>query len=167
MAYAVAEAGESGGPREMTEGEIEHFQDMVFGESIDWDKVRVRKSALITDLADAKGVVVGNTIHVHPDYYHADFSQAGLVDQAFFAHELTHVWQYQNVTRLTPIRAIGEHMTVSEPYECSLDGRRFDQYGIEQQGMIINNYIEVQSRQNPILQNQYESMIYGPGGIQR
>lgn len=67
-----------------------------------------------------------------------------LVESMLLAHELTHVWQWQNRARTgyTPMRAAAEHGSVEDPYLFDLDGApEFLSYGFEQQGAIVEEYV--------------------------
>lgn len=79
------------------------------------------------------------------DDYMPDYpDQIGLVAAMLFAHELTHVWQWQNRQRTgySPLRAAFEHNTASDPYLFDLDTEpRFLDFGYEQQGAIMEEYI--------------------------
>lgn len=77
-------------------------------------------------------------IHFHPDgdAYCDDFSVMPLSAQAFFIHEMTHVWQAQT---------LGEWYLVLRRhpwcrYDYSLKpGWKLAQYGIEQQAEIVSH----------------------------
>lgn len=83
------------------------------------------------------------------DWYVDDFlpdypDQIGLVSAMLFAHELTHVWQWQNrdKTGYSPFRAAFEHSIADDPYLFDLDGtREFSDFGFEQQGAIMEEYV--------------------------
>ncbi len=61
-----------------------------------------------------------------------------------FAHELTHVWQWQNraMTGYSPWRAIRESLRLSDPY-FSANGEApvFFQFGFEQQAAIVEDFV--------------------------
>ena len=61
----------------------------------------------------------------------------------FFAHEMTHVWQWQNrgVTGYHPFRAFAEHRSTKDPYLFDSDGpHQFLDYGYEQQASLVEEY---------------------------
>jgi hypothetical protein len=61
-----------------------------------------------------------------------------------FAHELTHVWQWQNRARTgySPWRAIRESLRIADPYfSASGDAPAFLQFGFEQQAAIIEDFV--------------------------
>ncbi len=67
-----------------------------------------------------------------------------LLQSMLLAHELTHVWQWQNRTRTgySPMRAAAEHGSVDDPYLFDLNGAPdFLSYGFEQQGAIVEEYV--------------------------
>lgn len=60
------------------------------------------------------------------------------------AHELTHVWQWQEraQTGYAPRRAFGEHVRLEDPYLVELDPELgFLDYGWEQQGVLVEEYV--------------------------
>ncbi|MGR3759002.1 hypothetical protein ACUXV3_02545 [Roseobacteraceae bacterium NS-SX3] len=78
------------------------------------------------------------------DYTPAFPSQIYLVEAMLLAHEMTHVWQWQNrrTTGYTPLRAAAEHEGRRDPYLFDLDGPAdFLAYGFEQQGAIVEEYV--------------------------
>ena len=168
MAYAFASVGRQRAGRSLTENEIETFGE-IFGDSLDYDSIRVNRRGFLTRFMKGQGIVTGNTINVSADIYQEDFALANLDLQAFFAHELTHVWQYQNVSSWTTLIAGSEHIRFRDPYGYSLDGRSFDQYRFEQQGDIVRDYYRFLHATNvsPQIIQRYEQVIYGPGGIKR
>ena len=67
-----------------------------------------------------------------------------LIESMLLAHELTHVWQWQNRSRTgyTPWLAAAEHGRVDDPYLFDLDSSPdFLSYGYEQQGAIVEEYV--------------------------
>lgn len=67
-----------------------------------------------------------------------------LVEAMLLAHEMTHVWQWQNRARTgyTPLLAAAEHTGNPDPYLFELDQRPdFLSYGYEQQGAIVEEYV--------------------------
>lgn len=83
------------------------------------------------------------------DWYVDDFvpefpDQIGLVRAMLLAHEVTHVWQWQNRERTgySPLRAAYEHGIADDPYLFELDEeRKFLDFGFEQQGSIMEEYL--------------------------
>ena len=67
-----------------------------------------------------------------------------LADVMLIAHELTHVWQWQNRARTGyhPLRAAREHSSTPDPYLFDPDNAGvFLDYGYEQQGAIVEEYV--------------------------
>lgn len=67
-----------------------------------------------------------------------------LIESMLLAHELTHVWQWQNrkQTGYHPLRAAAEHGRSDDPYLFEFDGAPdFLSYGYEQQGAIVEEYV--------------------------
>ncbi|NKX46231.1 hypothetical protein [Roseicyclus persicicus] len=95
------------------------------------------------------GMVLFNTLMVRPDMHVPDYTvmadgRRHLYAAMFFAHEMTHVWQWQNraVTGYHPWRAAREHATVEDPYLFDTeDDRRFLDYGYEAQASLVEEYV--------------------------
>lgn len=67
-----------------------------------------------------------------------------LFQAMLFAHEATHVWQWQNRKRTGyhPLKALSEHASSADPYLFDTDTpREFLDYGYEQQGSIVEEYV--------------------------
>lgn len=67
-----------------------------------------------------------------------------LIEAMLLAHELVHVWQWQNRKRTgySPLLAAAEHGNSDDPYLFDLDGAPdFLSYGYEQQGAIVEEYV--------------------------
>ncbi|MFK7940140.1 MAG: hypothetical protein AB8B82_12220 [Roseovarius sp.] len=77
--------------------------------------------------------------------YMADYpEQIDLYSAMLFAHEITHIWQWQNraVTGYTPLRAGREHVNSDDPYLFDISTKtNFLDYGYEQQAGIVEEYI--------------------------
>lgn len=99
--------------------------------------------------AQTGGIVFFNTLHLREDLVLDDYTQfpdgsRGLVAAMFFAHEMTHIWQWQNreVTGYHPFRAFAEHATIEDPYLFSNDDPRpYLSYGYEQQASLVEEYV--------------------------
>ncbi len=90
---------------------------------------------------------VGNRMHFETGLYSSDmvirWPDALRVPQALvFAHELTHVWQWQNRERTgySPARAVGESLRLADPYFSEGDATFFS-FGYEQQAAIVEDYV--------------------------
>ena len=74
-----------------------------------------------------------------PDYP----ARMNLPDAMLLAHELTHVWQWQNAdqTGYHPLKAAAEHQN-DDPYLFDLPkGAIFADYGFEQQGGLVEEFV--------------------------
>lgn len=76
--------------RALTQGEIA-LGKSVFAEEIDWARVRVAQALPLQGLAAC--VPLGRTIVFSRWRAACDFADAGIAEQGWFIHELTHVWQ--------------------------------------------------------------------------
>jgi hypothetical protein len=93
--------------------------------------------------------VIFNRVLLREDLYRPDMMQGwpdeiDLVQAMLFAHEATHVWQWQNRKRTGyhPIRALSEHATNSDPYLFDTETEAdFLSFGYEQQGSIVEEYV--------------------------
>ena len=77
-------------------------------------------------------------IHFHPHshLWSEDFAKEPLHRQGLFMHELTHVWQTQKRGKL--YLPLMRHPFCRYGYELR-DGRRFEDYGLEQQAEIVRH----------------------------
>ncbi|QQA44380.1 hypothetical protein [Pelagovum pacificum] len=99
--------------------------------------------------ARTAGITLFDHVITNPDWYLADYLQdwperMNLVAAMFFAHELTHVWQWQNreQTGYTLYGVASEHAMVDDPYLFDSDALpRFADYGYEQQGALVEEYV--------------------------
>ncbi|WP_405361403.1 hypothetical protein [Roseobacter sp.] len=105
------------------------------------------KSEVVTSKPAA--VAVYNHILFDRDWYLDDYlpdypDQIGLVSAMLFAHEMLHVWQWQNrkLTGYTPLRAAFEHGGAGDPYLFDLNtAPQFNNFGYEQQGAIMEEFV--------------------------
>ncbi|MEL6618566.1 MAG: hypothetical protein AAFP16_06800 [Pseudomonadota bacterium] len=104
-----------------------------------------------TDIVTAKpaAVALWQRVLFDKDWYLDDYvpdypDRIGLVAAMLLAHELTHVWQWQNrkTTGYSPFKAATEHRFGEDPYlfDISTD-RRFSDFGYEQQGSIVEEFV--------------------------
>lgn len=95
------------------------------------------------------GVALGNTLHIRPPVHRDDFARRPdggmtLATAMFLAHELTHVWQWQNRERtgFTPLRAASERGFGADPYLFEADQHpRFLDFAYEQQASVVEEYV--------------------------
>lgn len=99
--------------------------------------------------AKPAAVALFNRVYFTEDWYLEDYmsdypDQMNLITAMLLAHELTHIWQWQNrrTTGYHPLRAAAEHGGSSDPYLFDLDtSPDFLAYGFEQQGAIVEEYV--------------------------
>ena len=99
--------------------------------------------------ASPAAVALFNRVFFTRDYYAADYlprypEEMDLAAAMLFAHEVTHIWQWQNRARTgyTPLRAAREHVRSDDPYLFDPDHvGNFLYYGFEQQASIVEEYI--------------------------
>lgn len=95
-------------------------------------------------------VVLFNTVFFTKDWYAPDYlprypDRMSLVHAMLLAHEMTHVWQWQNrrITGYSPWRAAREHRA-TDPYLFDAESetqRNFLDFGYEQQASIVEEYV--------------------------
>lgn len=94
-------------------------------------------------------VTIYNHIMFDRDWYTDDYlpeypDSISLVTAMLFAHEIVHVWQWQNrkTTGYTPLRAAFEHRGAADPYLFDLNAEpKFSEFGYEQQGAIMEEFV--------------------------
>lgn len=105
------------------------------------------KDEIVT--AKPAALTLFNTVFFTKDWYVDNYASGYpdrlfLVEAMLLAHELTHVWQWQNRKRTgySPLRAASEHGNSDDPYLFELSGApNFLDYGYEQQGAIVEEYV--------------------------
>ncbi len=98
--------------------------------------------------APAKAFAFKNKVNFDTGLYSSDMvldwpNALRLPQALIFAHELTHVWQWQNraITGYTPWRAAGESLRLIDPYYAPPGSADFFTYGYEQQAVILEDYL--------------------------
>ncbi|MEL7280450.1 MAG: hypothetical protein AAGK79_08840 [Pseudomonadota bacterium] len=94
-------------------------------------------------------LVLYNDVFYAKDWYEPNFlpdypSKMSLFHVMLFAHEITHVWQWQNreATNYTPLKSASEHTRSDDPYLFDINtSTRFLDYGFEQQASIVEEYV--------------------------
>lgn len=94
-------------------------------------------------------VALYNRVLFDKDWYLEDYlpdypDTVGIIAAMLFAHEITHVWQWQNraTTGYSPLRAGAEQITSPDPYLFeTTEQRRFGDFGFEQQASIVEEYV--------------------------
>ncbi|WP_422375004.1 hypothetical protein [Roseibium sp.] len=96
-----------------------------------------------------EALVIHNRIYYKSGSYRADFAEGFptrvRVDElGLLAHEIMHVWQYQNRDRtgFTLLAVAMEHVRFRDPYAYTIvPGKRFLSYRFEQQGKMVQDYV--------------------------
>jgi len=123
--------------RSLTAGEID-LARTIFGDAVDYSKVRmIRDKWWPLQPKNAAMAPCGN-IHFHPKgtLWTDDYSKEPLWEQGFFIHEMTHVWQSQARGRF--YLPLMRHPFCRYRYDV-IPGRRFTDYGLEQQAEIARH----------------------------
>ena len=110
----------------------------IFNDAIDYSKVRmVRRKWWPLQPRQVAMAPMGN-IHFNPhgDLWSEDFSDEPLHRQGLLMHELTHVWQSQKRGRF--YLPLMRHPFCRYRYDIQ-PGRRFEDYGLEQQAEIVRH----------------------------
>jgi hypothetical protein len=121
--------------RPLTSGEIDLCRS-VFGGAIDYSRVELVEGKWWP--FHPRGAAMAPTGHIwfHPQGggWSDDFSKEPIRRQAFFIHEMTHVWQAQKGGRF--YLPLMRHPFCRYSYELK-PGKPFDRYGLEQQAEIV------------------------------
>ncbi len=105
------------------------------------------KGEIVTTRAAA--ITIFNRVFFARDWYADNYApdyprRIHLLPAMLLAHELTHVWQWQNrgLTGYSPLRAAAEHGASDDPYLFDLAAKPdFLHFGYEQQGAIVEEYL--------------------------
>ena len=123
--------------RSLTTGEVEMARS-IFGSAIDYGRVRLIEGKWWRLQPRRSAMAPMGEIWFHPDGggWSEDFAAEPLSAQAYFIHEMTHVWQAQKGGRFYL-------MLMRHPF-CRYDyvlkpGKPFRSYGIEQQAEIVRH----------------------------
>jgi hypothetical protein len=164
----------------LTAGEIT-LAKTVFGDSIDYDAVRLHSRRLLPFGIQEKHQAMAYRSHTSfpRSAYSDDFSkETDPQKQSVFIHELVHVWQHQNRVLSTPKEAVRETLkhkfNYQKSYHYTLSQKRdLTSYGFEQQAAIVQDYFlltrhgiaqSFKSRRRPghnpqTLQRDYEAVL--------
>ena len=123
--------------RSLTPGEIELLRS-IFRDSIDYSKVKLFRGKWWPFQPRCTAMAPMGNIHFHPDGggWSEDFSNEPVSLQAFFVHEMTHVWQTQKGGRF--YLPLMRHPFCRYRYDI-VPGRPFRRYGLEQQAEIVRH----------------------------
>ena len=95
------------------------------------------------------GVVAWDHVLTNPDWTLPDYlpdypDRLNLVAAMYFAHEMTHIWQWQNreITGYTPFRGLAEHKPGVDPYLLDpTQETAFLDLGYEQQAALVEEFV--------------------------
>lgn len=137
MNKSAAQACPIGGERPLGPGEVKLARS-IFGDAIDYSKVTIRRRKWAFFQPKKVTMAPRGHLHFHPqaEGYCDDFATAPLHRQALFIHELTHVWQTQ--TRGEWYLMLNRMPWARYDYALK-PGWKLEQYGIEQQAMIVQH----------------------------
>lgn len=121
--------------------------ERIYGDSIDYDMVRVKRGGS-TDWAGMAAHVVGNTIYM-PDHYYDASGNLTADGRETLAHEAGHIWQNQNgggdylhrallAQGLATLKS-GDRNGAYDWREGFNDGKAFDELNPEQQASLIED----------------------------
>jgi hypothetical protein len=121
--------------RSLTAGEVELCRS-IFGAAIDYSRVRLVEGKWWPFHPRGAAMAPMGNIWFHPDRggWSDDFANESLGRQAFFIHEMTHVWQAQKGGRF--YLPLMRHPFCRYSYVLKA-GQRFEHYGLEQQAEIV------------------------------
>ena len=110
----------------------------VFGAAIDYSKVQLIKGKWWLFQPSNAAMAPSGDIWFHPKAggWSEDFSKEALGRQAFFIHEMTHVWQAQRGGPL--YLPLMRHPFCRYSYALK-PGKPFSRYGLEQQAEIVRH----------------------------
>lgn len=137
------------GTRQLSEAEL-LISKNIFGSNIDHKKVRINIGGPLTWIYPA--VTIGHTISFPKNNYNPD----NVKDQALFIHEMTHVWQYENIGFIYAPRSLYEEISQKNAYVVHYDEKKaFIEYDLEEQAEIMAEY---HLTKNPIYQKYIDSL---------
>ena len=121
--------------RSLTPGETALARS-VFGDAIDYDKVSLKRGKWWPFHPRGVAMAPMGHIYFHPDGggWSEDFAAEPVLRQAFFIHEMTHVWQAQKGGRF--YLPLMRHPFCRYRYRLT-PGKPFRRYGLEQQAELV------------------------------
>jgi hypothetical protein len=149
--------------RPLTKGEIQ-LARQVFGDSIDYAAVKIHDKPYLPLLPlqpKNSGMTPNGEIYTR-DSYSPDYSRENLYTRAFFIHEMTHVWQYQNKVLHPAAEAVKLNLkhkfNYAAAYDFQLDkSKDLVRYDMEQQAAIVQEYFLLKHRKADA--TQYEAVL--------
>jgi hypothetical protein len=123
--------------RSLTSGEVALARS-IFEDAIDYSRVRMFRGKWWPFQPRRSAMAPTGDIWFHPDGggWSEDFSNEPLNLQAFWIHEMTHVWQAQKGGRF--YLPLMRHPFCHYRYELK-PGKPFNLYGLEQQAEIVRH----------------------------
>ena len=128
----------------------------VFGSSIDFSLVRIDTHSLMVFIAKKlKGYTKGREFTT----FHTINGEEGSITTDTLIHELTHVWQYQQVGAIYMPQAIHAQGTpegydyggVSELQAAKATGKGIRSFNREQQAQIVQDYFRIRKKLSPMV----------------
>ena len=143
---SATQVAESEGNREfpfrrLTPGEIAMARS-VFGDCIDYDAPKVYDAEYYAGQENGQIITPDGNMWVPKGNraYRDDYSEGTAANKSHFIHEMTHILQHQHGRRVGYSR-VGEVVLGGPDYDYRLEpGKRFEDYGIEQQAAIVEDY---------------------------
>lgn len=123
--------------RPMTAGEIALLRT-IFADKIDYSKARVHSERWMWPFPQDRAMAPNGDAYFPGNEYSPDFSLSStpLLKRATFVHEATHLYQWYGLARTVWARG-----PFARNYNYTLiPGKRFEDYGLEQMGMIAQHY---------------------------
>lgn len=130
--------------RGLTDGEVE-IAKKVFNDLINYNEVKIFNIPYLPWQPKDILMAPNGRLFVSQQVFAKDYSKCSIVMQGVFIHELTHVLQYQKNTNVVVKGFILQSayyfsFKMYDPYKYKLiNGKRFEQYNIEQQGDIARD----------------------------
>ncbi len=108
----------------------------MFGAAVDTGAVRIHRRCWWPLQPRNTCMAPRGALHFHPqsDAWRPCFATASVEEQAFFLHEMTHVWQHQSGMNL-----LLKRLPLARYRYTYRAGRPFAAYGVEQQAEIVRH----------------------------
>lgn len=132
--------------RPLTDGEI-RLARSIFADSIDYAAIRIHDRTYLPGLPAHTAMAPNGQIYMAKNH-RPDYAAAPPHMQAFFLHEMTHVWQYQN-NIFNPVKeaaklSIKHRFNYDAAYPYMLDAAKdLMSYNMEQQASIVEDYFYI------------------------
>lgn len=115
----------------------------VFGNTIDYTAVKIYHKTYFLFQGRKITMAPNGNIYFHrkSENYVDDFGSANLGEQAYFIHEMIHIWQHQQGINVFWRGLFSRRYN----YFPMTPGKSFDDYKVEQQGDIVMHYFFLKS----------------------